>query len=166
MPQNSIFSPTKMSINSDFPSILPIMQYADNRELRETISKALRSVAFGGKYDNRKVVIEIVRLRYEKARLLGCNTHAQYVLSDRMAENPQTVWDFLDRLLSYSKPAAMKDLESLTVLSRESGGPDKLESWDTAYYSEKLKKKQFHFDSEELRPYLKLENVIKGVFLV
>ena len=150
----------------DFPSILPIMQYADNRELRETISKALRSVAFGGKYDNRKVVIEIVRLRHEKAKLLGCNTHAQYVLSDRMAENPQTVWDFLDRLLSYSKPAAMKDLESLTVLSRESGGPDKLESWDTAYYSEKLKKKQFHFDSEELRPYLKLENVIKGVFLV
>ncbi len=150
----------------DYPSVLPVLQYADNRSLRRTINIAWRSVAFGGKHDNQQVVLDVVNRRHERAVLLGHKTHAEYVLESRMAKNPETVWSFLDGLLSYAKSGAMKDLTSLTDYSVEHGGPEILQAWDTTYYSEKLKKELFDFNSEELRPYFKLENVIKGVFLV
>lgn len=145
-------------------SASPVLKYADDRALREKIMKAYLSVGFGGKFDNQEIVKKIVALRYEKARLLGYKNHAQYILAERMAKTPEKTLEFLDNLLRAAKPAAKKELAELEKFARQAGGPKKLQVWDTAYYEEKLKKEKFDFNSEELRPYFKLENAIKGVF--
>lgn len=146
------------------PSVIPVLKYADNRALRKKIMKAYLSVGFGGKFDNQKIIKEITALRYEKARLLGYKNHAQYVLAERMAKTPEKTLEFLDNLLRAAKPAAKKELAELKKFARKIGGPEKLQVWDSAYYAEKLKKEKFDFSGEELRPYFKLENAIKGAF--
>lgn len=146
------------------PSVIPVLKYADNRALREKIMRAYLAVGFGGKFDNQEIIKEITALRYEKSRLLGYKNHAQYVLAERMAKSPENARKFQDNLFRFTKPAAKKELAELEKFARKNGGPKKLQSWDTAYYEEKLKKEKFDFDSEDLRPYFKLENAIKGVF--
>jgi len=148
----------------DMPSYYPFIQYADTRELRETIWRAYNNQAFGGEYDNCPAILEIVRLRHERAQLLGYESHAHYVLERRMAERPQTVLDFLARLKTAYRPAAERDLRQLQEFAKSIGGPDDLRPWDIAYYSEKLKQKLFDFSSEDFRPYFRLEKVTSGVF--
>ena len=103
--------------------------------------------------------------RQERAKLLGYATHADFVLEERMAENPKTVLDFEKELLTKAKPAAVKEFQLLEELAQKDG-IDSLQKWDAAYYSEKLKKQRFDFDQEQLKPYFKLENVINGVFAI
>lgn len=148
----------------DMPSFLPFLQYAESRPLREHIWRAHGNKAFGDEYDNTQNVLEIVRLRHEKAQLLGYRTHAHFVLERRMAERPETVWDFLAQLKKTYRPAAEKDLRDLQAFAKEQGLNDELKPWDVAYYSEKLKQKLFSFSSEDFRPYYQLEKVIDGVF--
>lgn len=149
----------------DMPSMLPFMTYSKKRELRKKLQIASGSKTFNTKYDNQETLKEILELRTERAKLLGYNTHADYVLEERMAMSPKKVMDFLEELLNKAKPHAMKDIEKLKQLAKEDGITD-LQPYDTAYYSEILKKRELSMDDEMLRPYFKLENVVNGIFEV
>ncbi|NNK28607.1 MAG: M3 family peptidase [Flavobacteriaceae bacterium] len=151
----------------DYPSYLPFMTYADNRELRKRMALAFGARAFkNNEYDNQEIVLKIAKLRYQRAHLLGYRSHAHFVLEERMAETPEKVLDFLNELLDKAKPAAEREFKTLENFAKELHGIDHLEKWDGAYYSEKLKQKLFDLDDEQLKPYFKLENVISGVFKV
>jgi len=154
-------------ITLDYPSYIPFMTYANNRSLREELAKASGSKAFkGDSLDNQQNVLDIAKLRYLRAQLLGYKTHAHFVLEERMAETPEKVEAFLNELLKKAKPAAEKEFENLQEFAKELDGISHLEKWDSAYYSEKLKQKLFDLDDEQLKPYFKLENVIDGVFII
>jgi len=150
-----------------YPSYIPFLTYADNRELREEFSKAFGSKCFkGDKLDNQKYILRIVELRDQRAHLLGYDTHANFVLEERMAISPNKVDEFLNNLLDKSKAPANKEHQDLTEFAQSIGGPTVLEGWDGAYYKEKLKQKLFDLDDEKLKPYFKLDNVVKGVFAI
>ncbi len=154
-------------ITLDYPSYIPFMKYAENRELRKQLSIAFGSKGFhNDELDNQENILKIVSLRHERANLLGYATHAHFVLEERMAETPEKVMDFLNELLEKAKPAAEKEFEELETFTKNLDNIDRLEKWDSAYYSEKLKQKLFNLDDEKLKPYFKLENVINGVFQV
>ena len=154
-------------ITLDFPSYVPFMKYATNRELRKELTLAYGSRGFhGDELDNQEIVLKIVNLRHDRAKLLGYSSHANFVLEERMAESPQKVHDFLDELLAKAKPAAEREFEELQKFAGELDGIDQLEKWDGAYYSEKLKQKLFDLDDEILKPYFPLESVINGVYQV
>ena len=151
----------------DYPSYIPFMKYGDDRKLREKLARAFGSKAFkNDNLDNQGIVLNIANLRHERANLLGYRTHAHFVLEERMAETPEKVSEFLKELLVKAKPAAEREFNNLQDFARELDGLEKLEKWDSAYYSEKLKQKLFDLDDEKLKPYFKLENVIEGVFAI
>ena len=151
----------------DFPSYLPFVTYADNRELRKEISIAAGKKAFqNNEFDNQAITLQIAKLRYERANLLGYETHANFVLEERMAQHPDQVKTFLNDLLAKAKPAAEKELAQLTAFAKELDGIEQLEKWDGPYYSEKLKQKLFNLDDEILKPYFQLENVLQGAFTI
>ncbi|OIQ28088.1 MAG: peptidase M3 [Bacteroidetes bacterium MedPE-SWsnd-G2] len=151
----------------DYPSYIPFMTYADNRALRQQLSSAFGSKGFkGNSYDNQSNVLEIAQLRYERANLLGYDTHAKFVLEERMAQTPEKVNTFLNNLLTKAKPAAKTEFERLQDFAKDKDGITQLEKWDSAYYSEKLKQELFQLDDEQLKPYFKLENVVNGVFTI
>ncbi|GEC79898.1 M3 family metallopeptidase [Flavobacterium aquatile] len=151
----------------DFPSYLPFVTYVDNRELRKEIAIAAGKKSFqDNEFDNKENVKRIVELRHKRANLLGYKSHSDFVLEERMAQNPEKVQSFLNDLLEKAKPAAQKEFAQLTAFAKELDGIDQLEKWDGAYYSEKLKQKLFNFDDEILKPYFKLENVLNGAFTV
>src|SRR5690606_5066282 len=144
-------------ITLDYPSYIPFMTYAKNRDLRKKLAIASGAKAFhNDTLDNQENVLNIVKLRHKRAHLLGYKTHAHFVLEERMAKTPEKVENFLNELLEKAKPAASKELD----------GIDQLQKWDGAYYAEKLKQKRFDLDDEKLKPYFKLENVIQGVFTI
>ncbi|WP_179020826.1 M3 family metallopeptidase [Winogradskyella forsetii] len=154
-------------ITLDYPSYIPFMTYADNRELREELSKAAGSKGFhNDKLDNQDIVLKIANLRFERAQLLGYETHAHFVLEERMAETPANVKSFLNELLEKAKPAAKDEFKKLEDFAKDLDGVDQLQKWDSGYYSEKLKQKLFDLDDEKLKPYFKLENVINGAFTI
>jgi len=147
------------------PSMIPFLTYAKNRSLREKVWRASSSKCFNDQYDNQEIVLKIVKLKNERAQILGAQNYAEYVLEERMAKDSKTVFQFLEKLIVPSKAAAQKDLEEVQLFRKEhDGSSDDIKPWDFAYYSEKLKEKKYAFNEEELRPYFKLENVIDGVF--
>ncbi|MFN0728156.1 M3 family metallopeptidase [Polaribacter gochangensis] len=149
----------------DYPSYIPFMTYADDRELRKKLAIAAGKKAFqDNKYNNEEIVLNIVKLRHQRANLLGYKTHAHFVLEERMAETPEKVITFSNDLLAKAKPAAQKEFEELEAYAKKLDGIDQLQKWDGSYYAEKLKKERFNLDQEILKPYFKLENVIDGVF--
>lgn len=151
----------------DFPSYMPFMTYADNRELRKEMSIAAGSKTYkGDELDNRENVLKIVQLRYQRAKILGYKNHADFILEEQMATSPQKVDDFLKNLLQKSKPAGLKENEALTSFAKELDKIDTIQGYDAGYYTEKLKQKLFDLDDEKLKPYFKLENVVKGAFTV
>lgn len=151
----------------DYPSYIPFVTYADNRELRKKMAIASGAKGFqNNELDNQQIVLKIAKLRFERAKVLGYATHAHFVLEERMAENPEKVTAFLQDLLAKAKPAAEKEFAELTKFAKDLDGLQTLEKWDGAYYSEKLKQQLFNLDDEKLKPYFKLENVLNGAFLV
>ncbi len=151
----------------DYPSYLPFMRYADNRDLRKKMSFAFGAKAFQNNgNDNQKNVLSIAQLRHQRAKLLGYLSHAHFILEERMAETPQKVESFLKELLEKAKPAAQKEFDELETFAKELDNIEQLQKWDGAYYAEKLKKKRFNLDEEKLKPFFKLEKVIDGVFTV
>ena len=151
----------------DYPSYIPFLTYADNRELRKKMAIAAGKKAFQeNEFNNEKVVLEIVNLRHQRANLLSYKTHAHFVLEERMAETPENVIEFSNNLLEKAKPAALKEFKNLEEYAKKLDGIDQLQKWDGSYYSEKLKKELFDLDQEILKPYFKLENVIAGVFTI
>lgn len=154
-------------ITLDYPSYIPFMTYADNRELRKKLSLAFGSKAFkNDELDNQDIVIKIANLRFKRTQLLGYKTHAHFVLEERMAKTPEKVESFLNELLEKAKPAAEREFANLENFAKDLDNIDELQKWDSAYYSEKLKQKLFDLDDEKLKPYFKLENVIDGAFTV
>jgi len=152
-------------ITLHYPSYIPFMTYADNRELRKKLAIAFGAKAFkGDDYDNRENVLRITKLRQQRAELLGYKTHAHFVLEERMAKTPEKVEDFLNELLEKAKPAGKREFKTLQNFANDLHDIHQLEKWDGAYYSEKLKQKLFQLDDEQLKPYFKLENVIDGAF--
>ncbi|MBT8297533.1 MAG: M3 family metallopeptidase [Maribacter sp.] len=154
-------------VTLDYPSYIPFMKYAKNRELRKELSLAFGSKGFhSDDLDNQENVLQIAKLRHDRAVLLGYDTHAHFVLEERMAETPEKVHKFLNELLEKAKPAAEREFKQLEDFAKQLDGIDQLQKWDGAYYSEKLKQKLFELDDEKLKPYFKLEQVIQGVFEV
>ncbi|MBD0824145.1 M3 family metallopeptidase [Aestuariibaculum marinum] len=154
-------------ITLDYPSYIPFMTYANNRELRKTLAIAFGAKSFqNDELDNQAIVLKIVKLRHERANLLGYKTHADFVLEERMAKTPENVQTFLNDILEKAKPAAQAEFGNLEQFAKDLDGIDQLQKWDSAYYSEKLKQKLFNLDDEKLKPYFKLENVINGAFTV
>ena len=151
----------------DFPSYIPFVTYADNRELRKEMAIAAGKKAFqNNEFDNQEITLKIAKLRFERANLLGYATHSHFVLEERMAQNPDKVKSFLNDLLAKAKPAAQREFAQLAAFAKELDGIEQLEKWDGAYYSEKLKQKLFNLDDEKLKPYFQLENVLNGAFTI
>lgn len=150
-----------------YPSIWPFMQNADNRALREKLHKAyINRGDNNNENDNKKIIAEIANLKVEKAKLLGFDNYAAYILDDNMAKTPAKVYELLDKLMTAALPNAKKEAEELQKMIRKSGQDFKLEHWDWWYYANKLKQEKYAFDDEAVRPYFQLENVRNGAFEV
>ena len=150
----------------DFPSYSPFMQYSEKRELRKKMFMAYNTIcAHDNEQNNIEICKRLINLRRELAQLLGYETYADYVLKHRMAANIQNVYNLLDQLVEAYKPTALKEKEELRNMARKAMGDDfELEPWDGAFYSHKLQLEKYNVDSEMVRPYFELKNVIKGVF--
>ncbi|MXV37328.1 M3 family peptidase [Flavobacteriaceae bacterium Ap0902] len=149
------------------PSYLAFMKFANNRRLREKLFRANGAKAFQqNDRNNTQNIKEIVKLRYDRADLLGFETHADFVLEERMAKSPEKVKEFLEDLLVKAKPFAERDIQILQDYAIKTDGIEKVMPWDHAYYAEKVKKEQFDLSDEELKPYFELENVVNGAFKI
>lgn len=148
------------------PSFIPFMKYCRNRELRKELYMAYNTqCTHDNEYNNLEIVKRLVNLRLERAQLLGFRTAADYVLTRRMAENSDRVYQLLNQLLEAYTPTAHQEVAEVQALAKELEGNDfELMPWDWAYYSEKLKEKKFNLNEEALRPYFELNRVIGGVF--
>jgi peptidyl-dipeptidase Dcp len=149
------------------PSITPFMQYSDQRKLKEEIFKAYHNRGNNNnEKDNKVVILELVRLRTDKARLLGYPTWADFALDNRMAKKTGNVYKLLDQVWTPSIAKAEDELKQMQQIIDKERGDFSLEDYDWPYYSEKLKKQLFSLDEESVKPYFKLENVLDGVFYV
>ncbi|MGA7978930.1 MAG: oligopeptidase A [Chromatiaceae bacterium] len=155
----------------DFPSYLPVMTYADDRELRREVYTAYSTRAseqgpYAGRWDNTEIMERILALRHELAELLGFASYAHRSLATKMARTPDEVMHFLNDLAERSVDQARKELAELTEFARDHYRIDELAPWDVAYYSEKLREHRYAITQEELRPYFPLPRVLSGMFAV
>ena len=149
------------------PSMIPFLQYSDNRGLREKIFKAyINRGNNNDELDNKKNVLQMVNLRAKRAQLLGYKTHADYVLELNMAKTPDKVYSLLNQIWQPALKKAKIEVQELQAMIDKDSNSFKLQPWDWWYYAEKVKKAKYDFDEEALKPYFKLENVIDGVFNV
>lgn len=149
------------------PSVMPFLQYADNRSLREQIFKAyINRGNNGNANDNKEVIKKLVAVRLEKAKLLGYEDYAAYVLEENMAKNEKNVYDLLNQIWSPALKKAQDELVDIRAEVKKDGGNFDVEGWDWRYYFEKAKKAKFDFDENEVRPYLELNHVREGAFYV
>jgi len=149
------------------PSALPFLQDAQNRALREKLFNAyINRCNNNNEFDNKNIVKELISKRLEKAKLMGYEDFASFVLEDRMAENSAAVYDLLDELWTPSIKKAKEELADIQTEIKKEGGNFTAEGWDWRYYFEKAKKAKFNLDENEVRPYLKLENVRDGAYYV
>ncbi len=149
------------------PSIMPFLQYADNRALREKIFRAyLERGNHNDERDNKAIMSNMVALRAERAQLLGYENHAAYILEESMAKTPAKVSELLNQLWTATVPVAQQEAAELQALMNKEGKRDKLAAWDWRYYAEKLRKEKYALDEQELRPYFSLDNVREGIFML
>ncbi len=147
------------------PSIFPFLQYSENRDLRRELFNAyINRGNNGNANDNNEILAEIVKLRAQRARLLGYESHSHLVLEPRMAGNPDNVFDLLNNLWGKAVPVAQNEVKEMQRIIDREGGKFSLEPSDWWYYAEKLRKQKYDLDDNELRPYFKLDNVRDGVF--
>ena len=154
-------------ITLHFPSYLPVMQYADDRSLRETLYRAFSTRASefdGGKYDNTPLIDEILKLRREEAGLLGFANYAESSLATKMADTPANVIAFLRDLASRAKPFAEKDMKALRAFAAEELGIADMQPWDQAYASEKLRQARYSYSDQEVKQYFTEPTVFAGLF--
>lgn len=149
------------------PSVMGFLQYSSNRELRKEIQQAyINRGNNNDSLDNKKIIVDILRLRIEKSKLLGYKNYAEYVLVENMAKTPERVSAFLDKLWIATLPMAKKEKDELQQIINKEGEKFKLEAWDWRYYAEKLRKQKYDLDEDQVKPYFELENVRKGIFEV
>ena len=147
------------------PSVMPFLQYSDRRELRERMFKGYISRGCqGGKNDSREVVKKLVKARLEKARLMGYEDYASMALDNRMAKTPEAVYELLDQVWKPALAKAKEELADIQEEMKKDGRDFTAEGWDWRYYADRAKRAKYAFDENELRPYLKLENVRDGLF--
>lgn len=147
------------------PSVMPFLQYSDRRELRERMFKGYISRGCnGGKNDSRDVVRRLIKARLEKARLMGYDTYAAMALENRMAKTPDAVYQLLDNVWKPALGKAKEELADIQEEMRKDGRDFTAEGWDWRYYADRAKRAKYSFDENELRPYLKLDNVLEGLF--
>ena len=165
--QAQVAGKTGYRLTLQFPSYLPVMQYADDRELRETVYKAFATRASefdGGKFDNTATINEILALRAEEAQLLGFKNYAESSLATKMAESPKEVVDFLRQLAQRAKPYAQKDMDELKAFAREELGIDELKPWDQAWASEKLRQARYSYSDQTVKQYFTEPTIFQGLF--
>lgn len=158
---------TGLRLSLQPPVYIPVMQYADNRALRETLYKAYVTRASDKgdmRYDNTALINQIVALRQEEAQLLGYANYGEVSLAMKMAESPQQVISFLRELASKARPYAQKDLKELREFAHTQLGIEELQAWDSAYASEKLKEARYAFSEQEVKAYFPQPKVMAGLF--
>ncbi|MBN8759101.1 MAG: oligopeptidase A [Thiobacillus sp. 65-69] len=158
---------TGWKITLQMPSYLPVMQYADSRELRQILYRAYvtRAAEFGKpELDNTPLIAQILKLRREAAGLLGFRSYAEVSLEAKMADTPAEVLKFLDELAVRARPYAEKDFDELKAFARDELGYDALEAWDNAYVSEKLRVARYSFSDQEVKQYFPEPRVLAGLF--
>ncbi len=156
-------------IKLEFPYYLPVMSYADDRELRREVYSAYVTRASdegpnAGEWDNGPIMEQILSLRHEMARLLGFDNYAEYSLTTKMAVDTDQVIRFLHDLAERSLPMAKKEISALRAFAKQQNGLDNLEAWDITYYSEKLRQHQYAISQEDIKPYFPEDRVISGMF--
>ena len=148
-------------------SVMPFLQYAENRELRKEIWNAYQSRGNNGnKLDNRIGIVQMVSLRAEKAKMLGYASHAHFVLEERMAKTPEEVYKLIDQIWKPALSKAKAEEADIKKMMEADGIKDAVQPYDWRYYTEKIRKQRFDLDEQELKPYFSLENVRNGVFTV
>tara|TARA_X000000950_G_scaffold287800_1_gene401716 strand:+ start:5688 stop:7712 length:2025 start_codon:yes stop_codon:yes gene_type:complete len=151
----------------DFPSYVPFITYAENRSLRKKMVLAHGKRGFQNNKNNTiSLILEIIKLRKERAELLGYSSHASYAMEERMAESEERVHSFLSLLYDKAAPAANKEWNALEQLAQTQLEGEPIQKWDTAFLTEKLKQKQLDLDEQELKPYFELTQVLKGLFAI
>jgi len=156
-------------LNLQIPSYLAVMQHADNADLRKEMylaySARASELSDDGQFDNSPLIIDILKLRKEKSELLGYQQYADYSLVKKMAKTPQHVENFLADLVKYAKPVAEQELAELNAFAKANRQTsEKLEPWDIAYYSEKLREDRYAFNDEQVKPYFPAPQVFSGMF--
>lgn len=148
------------------PSLIPFLQFADNRDLREKMYKAYYNRGDNdNEYDNKKLINEMCKLRVQKAKLFGYDNYADYVLAVNMAQDSKTVDKFLIDIFNPAQQLAKRELAEMQAIADKEGANIKLEGWDWWYYAEKLRKAKYDFDENYIKPYLTVDNVRDGMFL-
>jgi peptidyl-dipeptidase Dcp len=156
---------SKWAFTLQKPSFIPFLQYSEKRNLREKIFKAyINRGNNNNEFDNKKILSQIAALRVERANLLGYKTHADFILEKNMAKNTDVVYKFLNDLWKPALKRAKIEINDMQKIIDNEGNKFMLEAWDWWYYAEKVKREKYNLDEEMLRPYFKLENVLKGVF--
>lgn len=146
-------------------SYIPFMTYSSNRDLREKMFRAYSSRGNNGdSCDNKNVILEIMKLRIEKANLLGYDTPAAFILDNTMAKTPEAVDTFLEGIFGYARARALDELSQMQAIADREGAGFSIQAWDWAYYAEKLRKEKYALDENETKPYFRMENVRSGVF--
>jgi len=157
--------PGKWLFTTQKASFIPVLQYSDNRELRKELLMAYTTRGnHDNASDNKTTINKIIKLRTQKAQLLGFATSADFVLDDTMAKTPKAVYALLNTVWTPAIAKAKEEVAELQKLMDAQGKGEKLEAWDWWYYSERLRKAKYNLEEEALRPYFKLENVRQGVF--
>jgi peptidyl-dipeptidase Dcp len=147
------------------PSMLPFLQYADKRELREKLYKGYTNRCDNdNEFDNKALIAQIVKLRLQKANLLGFKSFADFTLDNKMAKTPERVMQLLNGIWAPAVQRAKEELADMQKVSDSEGNTFKLQSWDWWYYTEKVRKARYALDEDAIKPYFKLENVLNGVF--
>ncbi len=149
------------------PSLIPFLQYADNRDLRKNIYTGY--VTRGNhddEFDNKALIGTLCKLRVQKAQLLGYDSHAAYVLDNNMAKNPATVDQFLTNIFNPALNVAKNELSEMQAIADAEGSGIKIQPWDWWYYAEKLRNAKYAFDENQIKPYLSVDNVREGMFVV
>jgi len=158
-------------ITLDFPCYSTVMKYLDNREIRWLLYEAYTTRAsdqgpHAGRWDNSKLIEDILKNRFDLSKLLNFNHFVDYSLTTKMAENPQQILDFLDDLVTKAKPFAEQEMQELRDFSKNMDGIEQLEAWDIAYYTEKLRGEKYALHQEDLRPYFPIHKVLEGMFTI
>ncbi|MGI6342761.1 MAG: M3 family metallopeptidase [Bacteroidales bacterium] len=149
------------------PSMIPFLQYAENRDLRQKLYTAyFMRGDNNNEFDNKDIVSKIVKLRAEKAKIMGYKNFAEYRLEINMAQNPDNVDKFLENIWTAALPVAKKELKEMQAIADREGNNIKIESWDWWYYAEKLRNEKYNFDEKEIIPYLSIDNVKNGIFIL
>ena len=159
--------PGKWMFNMQRPSCNPVLQYCENRELREKVYNAYYNRGNqDNEYDSKEICAKIVELRLEKARIMGFDNYAQMALEDRMAKTPEAVFALLDQVWTPAVAKAKEELDDIRAEIRKEGKNFEPAGWDYMYYLDKAKKAKFAVDEQEIRQYMEESNVMKGIFHV